>query len=130
MPVKFDLIPEHPGWVAVDAPFSEKDAVRAIPGREWSKHVPKKWAVPMDSMDFARRLFPTAIISPTLHAEMQSYEARKQAAITAKTADVNIQVQGLKANLYPYQQQGVAFLNTIQKGEGRVLAFDMGLGRR
>ncbi len=111
--------------------YSYKDMIRAIPGARWDKPS-KHWEIPLESVADALRILPTIEIASEVGEAYRSLQERQQKAIAVKTIDeskVKQTVKGLKGKLYPYQAVGKAFLDTLDTGEGAILAFDMGLGK-
>jgi len=93
--------------------------VRSLPGRKW--HVEEKcWTAP---------IFPETIESLKkwgfiLDDKLQNY-LRKTEAHSNKI--INLGIKGLQGKLYPFQKEGVAF---IEANKGRALIADeMGLGK-
>lgn len=128
--VRFDVSSANgDGWFSVVAPYTEKRTISAIPGRQWEPKT-KTWDAPIESIEHAKRLFPEAVLSDDLVSVLDEAAARVHERIEAKNAEVTVEVPGLKRGpLYPYQMQGLAFLDTLRVGEGAILAFDMGLGK-
>jgi len=111
--------------------YSYKDMIKAIAGSKWDKKN-KRWELPIESVADAKRIFPSLELSPEVVATFQALQERQQRAVALKTIDeskVSRKVKGLKGTLYPYQAVGKAFLDTLEDGEGAILAFDMGLGK-
>lgn len=111
--------------------YSYKDMIKAIPGSKWNKKS-RRWEIPLESVEDAVRIFPTLGLGNDVKTEFKLLQERQQRAISIKDIDeskVSTKVKGLKANLYPYQAVGKAFLDTLEEGEGGILAFDMGLGK-
>ena len=129
--VYLDLVEDVPGYVVIKAPYAEKDAVKAVPGRSW---VPKRksWEIPLESIPDAMRIFPFAQMSPELKEMLEEQTARIRAKIEAKDKiNDDLVIPGLKdgMKLYGYQNTGVGFLDLLQLFEGSILAYDMGLGK-
>lgn len=129
--VYLDLVEDVPGYVVIKAPYSDKDAVKAVPGRSW---VPKRksWEIPFESIPDCLRIFPFAQMSPELKGQLEQAAARIRAKIEAKDKiNDNLVVPFLKdgMNLYGYQNAGVGFLDLLELYEGSILAYDMGLGK-
>jgi SNF2 family DNA or RNA helicase len=110
--------------------YSYKDMIKAIPGSRWEKKA-KRWEIPMEATADALRIFPSLIVSDEVKAAFESIRERQQAAIAVKKnpSEAKTAIKGLKGALRSYQGQGVSFLNTLQDGEGDILAFDMGTGK-
>lgn len=112
--------------------YSYKDMIRAIPGAKWEKKQ-KRWEIPLESVQDALRILPTIGVSSEVQQAHKKLMERQKQAVKVKSIDeskVERTIKGLKGTLYPYQAIGKAFLDTLDKGEGAILAFDMGLGRR
>lgn len=112
--------------------YSYKDMIRAIPGAQWNRSS-KHWQIPLESVTDALRILPTIDVSSEVGEAFKALQARQEKAVAVKSVDetkVKQTVKGLKGKLYPYQAVGKAFLDTLDTGEGAILAFDMGLGRR
>lgn len=128
--VYLDLVEDVTGSVVVKAPYSEKDSIKAIPGRNW---VPKRksWEIPMESIGDAMRIFPYAQMSPELTEMLTTKAAAIKAKIDAKNKVFDFSIPGLnpKYSLYPYQMTGIGFMDLISPGEGCILAMDMGTGK-
>lgn len=112
--------------------FSYKDLIKAIAGSRWHKKG-KRWEIPLESVGDAVRIFPTLLVGDEVKTAFGSLQQRQKQAIDIKNKDFTKvkpkDIKGLKGKLRPYQQVGVDFLDTLEDGEGAVLAFDMGLGK-
>jgi SNF2 family DNA or RNA helicase len=111
--------------------FSYKDLIRAIPGSAWERSA-KRWEIPLESTEDALRIMPSLEIAPAVKQVFKDLKDRQQKAVAVKSIDekkVSGKIKGLKGELYPYQAVGKAFLDTLEDGEGAILAFDMGLGK-
>jgi SNF2 family DNA or RNA helicase len=110
--------------------FSYKDLIRAVSGSRWEKKA-KRWEIPLESTGDAMRIFPSLVIAPEVKAAFGSLKDRQNTAVAVKkdVSAAKTAIKGLKGTLRSYQGQGVAFLNTLEEGEGAILAFDMGTGK-
>lgn len=111
--------------------FSYKDIIRAIPGSRWEKK-DKHWAIPLESVQDALRILPTINLTSEVKEAYKKLIGKQEQAVAVKHIDeskVSRKVNGLKGELYPYQAVGKAFLDTLDSGQGDILAFDMGLGK-
>ncbi len=116
--------------VIVKAPYNQKEAVKLLPGRVWNKKI-KAWEVPIDNIDSIYKLFPKAMAHPDLHEIAEKVKEKNKRAIEAKNnQEIKVdKIKNFKGNLYGFQKQGVAFLDTLYDKEGAILAFEMGLGK-
>jgi len=93
--------------------------VRSLFGRQWHNQA-KCWSAPL-SIDNIKQLQEWGFnIDPRLYQAIQESELKTQRAVSLPTKD-------FKGELYPFQKQGVEFL---EKTNGRALIADeMGLGK-
>lgn len=111
--------------------LSFKNIIKAIPGADWKKKE-RRWVIPIESVGDAKRIWPSLEVSPDVLEAHQALKSRYEQALAAKTINVNslsTHIPGIKGQLYPYQAQGKAFLDSFGHCEGGILAFDMGLGK-
>lgn len=94
--------------------------IRTIPGRRYVKEE-RSWIVPKTVSAITVLVEECFDISDELNEWWESYK-------NVKELDPNsIEIEGFKTELYPFQKQGVAF---IESREGKALiADDMGLGK-
>jgi len=94
------------------------NVVKTIPGRRWLKEK-KAWSAPLGIEAYEILKGLDFDIGPELEEWYQK--------MTQDVDDTNLEIPGLKMELYPFQKKGVAF---IDSREGRALvADDMGLGK-
>ena len=113
--------------------YSYRNMIKAIPGSRWEKK-DKRWKIPLESTEDAVRMFPSLVVSEDVKHAYMRLRRRYDTAVAVKEAikeasDVPVEIPGLKGKLRPYQAVGKAFLDTLEEGEGAILAFDMGLGK-
>lgn len=111
--------------------YEYRNLIKAIPGAAW-KRSEKRWEIPLESVEDALRIFPSLTLGEGLIEAFEALKRRHEQAVAVKTIDqekVSRKVKGLKGTLYPFQAVGKAFLDTLDDGEGAILAFDMGLGK-
>jgi len=107
--------------IVISFPFSyeDLDVVKSIPGRKFDP-IAKSWSCPL-SYDALDILMNAEFL---LSDELKQFRTPPEQ--TAKDIE-GVEVRGLRKQLFPFQQQGVAF---IEATEGRTLIGDeMGLGK-
>lgn len=107
-------------WFAFD--YAILDAVKSIPGRRFqSDSRGKYWIAPL-SLDAVSVL---AEMGFTLDEPLQAFY--KGSSTTTVEEIEEIEVPGLKRELFPFQKKGIAFLE--QKNGRALVADEMGLGK-
>lgn len=109
--------------VVINFPFEQKtlDIVRTIPQRRFhGDKNPKYWSAPL-SIEAAETLANNEF---ELCPELQTFLQRAKTDINALE---EIEIKGLKRELFPFQKKGVAFLEA--KGGRGLIADEMGLGK-
>jgi hypothetical protein len=82
--------------------YSYKDMIKAIPGAVWDKVCRRKWAIPIESIEDAKRIMPSLQISSEVLKAYQDMKARNSKAVAVKTVvDSKIQTK-LKASKVPF----------------------------
>jgi len=94
--------------------------IRDIPGRKWHKDA-KVWSCPVSIENIKTLRNLDFKISKTLRDEVQKFEQRSDEIIAIGG------IPGLQGTLYPYQAEGVAFIE-YKKGNA-LIADEMGLGK-
>lgn len=108
--------------VKITFPFNRDDLakVKSLPGRRFHKQ-PPFWTIPL-SIEAVESLQEWGF---ELDQGLQDYLTKSKVNVDQVNDD--IEIPGLQMQLYPYQKQGVAFL---EQKEGRALIGDeMGLGK-
>jgi len=95
------------------------DKVRSIPGRQYHKEV-KKWSAPITPSAVEKLMAWGFQMDPRLLTYLQNSQIRKSNILTEG-------IPGLKGELFPFQTEGVAFVE-MQKGRA-LIADEMGLGK-
>lgn len=107
-------------WFAFD--YAILDAVKSIPGRRFQSDTRGKyWIAPL-SVDAVNVLAESGF---EMDKELQAFRAGKPDVSVEEMED--IEVTGLKRELFPFQKKGVAFIE--QKGGRALIADEMGLGK-
>lgn len=100
--------------------FATLDKVRSLPGRKYHKEI-RCWSAPIYADSISKLTEWGFIINPALQEILNTAQC-KYKTLTAKDG-----IPGLQGNLYPFQREGVAF---IEHNKGRALVADeMGLGK-
>lgn len=109
--------------------FPYRDRIKLVCGREWNKKL-KRWEIPSTSLTEAVQLLPGLKLNKDVLDMYRSHIRRRERVQEIKQSKYMSQsVPGVKATLYPYQVMGLDFLDTLENGEGAILAFDMGCGK-
>lgn len=107
--------------IKLQFPYSPQDIerVRTLPERSWNPEK-KYWVVPLN-VQILKQLQEWGF---TLDSELRNYLKQTIGHVSEMST---IEIPGLKGTLYPFQQQGVTF---IENKNGRALIADqMGLGK-
>lgn len=98
-----------------------------IDGRKWNSDE-KYWEFPTVHLPKFVKVFPHAIVSDTAQKLLEKlHERREDLDEIRQLDDTEVDIPGLKLNLYPYQRVGVRF---VDRAGGRCLIADApGLGK-
>lgn len=107
-----------------------KSRLHSIVGASYDRSK-RRWFIPFDSYSDLKRYVPTMQLDAQTESAIIRYEKKKQHILSIKELkDIDLpEIKGLKAELYPYQKVGVAFLDQLEDNQGAILGFDMGLGK-
>lgn len=112
------------GKMEIRFPYSNDllNIIRSIPGRRFN-NVEKFWTAPI-SPDGVEKLQKAGFeIDPTLEEYLKQVKARR-----VQVEDLpELEVPGLKRELFPFQKQGVAFIES--RGGRALIGDEMGLGK-
>ena len=109
--------------IRFDFDWDVLDAVKSIPGRKFQNDRNKYWTCPL-SMDAIRTLRKHGF---ALDVALQKFQHKATATAENIQNSSSIDIPELKRNLFPFQKEGVAFL---EAKEGRAIIGDeMGLGK-
>lgn len=112
------------GKMEIRFPYSNDllNIIRSIPGRRFN-NVKKFWTAPI-SPDGVEKLQKAGFeIDPTLEEYLKQVKARR-----VQVEDLpELEVPGLKRELFPFQKQGVAFIES--RGGRALIGDEMGLGK-
>ena len=104
--------------------YDTLDVVKGIPGRRFEGNAnPKHWTAPVTA-EAVRILHKNGFV---LDSQLESLVAQTQTTINNVEEIAEIEIPGLKLELFPYQKKGVAFIES-KKGRA-LLADEMGLGK-
>ena len=110
--------------IKIEFPFDREmvEAVKTIPGRRFNGDArPKYWTAPL-SVEAVEKL---QALGFDMDDSLLQYLKKSQ--INVQDMSTDVEVPGLRGKLFPFQQQGVAFL---EARDGRALIADeMGLGK-
>lgn len=99
--------------------LSMLERVRSLPGRKWHPEI-KCWSAPIYLESLNMLISWGFNLDDKLHTFILKVNAKREEFVTG-------QIPGLKGKLYPFQSEGVAF---IDHNKGRALVADeMGLGK-
>ena len=119
------------GVIVVETAWNEREQVKLIPGARWQA-VHKHWTVPLswESCVVLRGVFTTSL---TIANDLNNWAwvRRHEADLLMRnrgllTPDGSLTVLVSDDPRYPFQQQGIAFLNAAKWG---ILADEMGTGK-
>lgn len=109
--------------IRIRFPYDQEDLakVKSLDGRRWNS-VDKEWTTPLSQENVLKLQEWNFEMDPKL----LDFLKKQSKKVNAEDLEV-IDVPGLKMDLYPYQKQGVAFIEA--KGGRALVADEMGLGK-